>query len=125
MCNTTDDWKEFEVHHICIRKRFPSKPAIYFLCKSNGADGFVDNVIELVYIGQTKNLKNRISDHNYKLNDDFWLGNQFIGSQIFDCIFYKILSNDVNIRFNLEAKYIQEYHPKLNYEKPEVYEVNL
>jgi len=124
MCNTMDNWGDFEVHHVCVRKQFPSKPAIYFLCKSNGADGFVDNVIELLYIGQTKNLKNRIGEHDNAINNNLWVGNKFIGLQVFDCVFYKLLDNDANVRFNLEAKYIQDYYPKMNKDEPEIYEVN-
>lgn len=124
MYSKIDDWSEFESHHVCIRKYLPSRPAIYFLCKSNGADGFEDNVIELLYIGQTKNLKSRISDHDYWLNDDSWIGNKFVGCHEFDCIFYKLLNNDANIRYNLEAEYIQEYFPKYNTKIPETYEVD-
>jgi len=125
MCDMIDDWSEFEVHHVCFRKRFPNKPAIYFLCKSNGADGFIDDVIEIVYVGKTKNLKKRIGCHDLSINEDAWLGNKFIGYQVFDCVFYKLLSNDANLRNNLEAKYIQEYYPKLNKIIPETYEVDL
>ena len=90
----------------------------------HGADGFVDNVIELLYIGQTKNLKNRIGEHDNAINNNLWVGNKFIGLQVFDCVFYKLLDNDANVRFNLEAKYIQDYYPKMNKDEPEIYEVN-
>lgn len=107
-----DDWTPMEFHPLCTKEK--KIPAVYFLCYA-GMDGFVDDAIELVYIGQTKNLYNRIRSHDATLNNHLYLGNKFIGDIVFDSYFFIPTGSSTDLRLYLESRYIKMYQPKLNY----------
>ena len=106
-----DDWTMMDFLPLSI-KNYEGR-AIYFLFNC-GQEGFQDQSIELVYIGQTKNLKKRLQVHDSQLNDRLYLGGKFIGELLFDSYFYIPLNSGTDERLILESFYIDKYQPKLN-----------
>jgi len=93
-----DDWSKAKF----LIPRFAKHiPCVYFLTNV-GESGFVDNVISLVYIGQTKDLRNRLSSHN---SNGFYY--------YYDSVFY-IPIYDTDLRVMMEKEFIENYEPMLN-----------
>ena len=100
---TEDNWEEMIECDLCNLSN--GNPCIYFLF----------NDIELVYIGQTRKLKERINSH---INDKFWQYNydmrKYERIEEFNKVFYLPASSNLNEREALEQEYIENYEPKFN-----------
>lgn len=97
--------EEIEFEQYLIQDDIPKVPCVYCLM----------NDIELCYVGQTTNLKNRIGQHISILNANIYLGDKLVVPNAFDSVYYFVVS-DKNERRRLEARLIEEYYPKWNYE---------
>lgn len=75
-----------------------------------------------IYIGETSNLRNRINLHRDHINHNKGL---YVSKHIFQCAtnstpkfkvmpFYKVKSDDTQLRKNKETNFIEKYKPKLN-----------
>ena len=95
-----DDWTTFE---FCKLKDAPHIPGIYFLM----------NDVELVYIGQSKNIYFRILAHNRKYNCDTFYGNIPLYPDMFDSLFYFRCDYKPERR-SYEDMFKEDYFPKLN-----------
>jgi len=96
-----DDWSKME---FCFLDDYISPVAcVYFLMNDN----------ELKYIGQTNNLKNRISQHNETFNENIMLGGKLINPRNFNSVYYFVDWNK-HSRIKLEREYINMYSPKWN-----------
>lgn len=98
-----DDWTMFEFGKL-DDKDIPSDPAVYILFHND----------ELVYVGQTKNLKQRIRNHNYILNSNNYIGNKKLDEDTFNCFFYVVIDNLAERRL-LEKILYEAYEPKANF----------
>lgn len=98
-----DDWSNMK---FCKIESIPKErfPCIYFL--------FNDN--ELVYIGETLNLKPRIQQQIAKFNCPIYLGDSPLWEHNFNCLYYKEASSDSLERKREEASFKEKYAPKLN-----------
>ena len=97
-----DDWTMMEFNK--LGDSIPKVPCVYFLF----------NDIELVYVGQTKNLNQRIQNHNCVINPNFYVGDKKIGDDIFNCV-YHLRVDDAVERRKVEKMYYDMYEPKLNW----------
>ena len=97
-----DDWSMFDCLNIC--EDIPKIACVYFL--------FNDD--ELVYIGQTKNLRTRVMYHNSFLNPNIYVGSKKVSNDIFNKVFFKV-EDDKSTRVKLEKEYYEAYDPKLNF----------
>ena len=70
-----DDWSCFE---FAVLKDAPILSGVYFLM----------NGIELVYIGQSKTIRSRLSEHKSNWNNDIFLGDQPLFPDSFDSLYY-------------------------------------
>jgi len=75
---------------------------------------FLFNDDELVYIGQTKSLKQRMTYLNVFLNPNIYLGKKKISEDVFNKIYYRV-EEDKAKRVELEKQYYEAYDPKLNF----------
>ena len=75
---------------------------------------FLFNDIELVYIGQTKNLRTRVMHHNNFLNPNITVGDKKFGIDMFDS-FYYLRVEDQKERRRIEKFYYDKYDPKCNF----------
>ena len=82
----------------------PKVPCVYFL--------FSDD--ELVYVGNTINLRRRVGVHDYFLNSNMYLGDKKIGVDTFNKIYYR-QESDKDMRKKLEKQYYEDFEPKLNF----------
>jgi excinuclease UvrABC nuclease subunit len=80
----------------------PKKPGIYFLCLN----------IELIYIGETNNLRTRIENHNSTKNLHKNVDDPSY-STLFNRILYCIIKKQEK-RKKLERLLIEAFQPKLN-----------
>jgi len=83
----------------------PKEQGIYFLF----------NDIELIYIGQTNNLRKRLTSHDIEKNleqDNICELPKRINN--FNHIYYLSTNLDTNQRIQLEKEYIDSYFPKYN-----------
>jgi len=83
--------------YVDINDKIPDCSCVYFLF----------NDVELIYIGQTKNLRGRMKTHNVankKLKDD---------NDLFNCVYY-LKVNNFDERLSFEKEYILMYEPKYN-----------
>lgn len=87
-----------------VRSNIPDSKCIYFLLYDD----------ELVYVGQTVNLKNRISVHDMNFNSNTYLGDKKIGVDSFNKVVFKEI-DDLAIRKKLEKKFYEMFEPKLNF----------
>lgn len=103
-----------KLKHIIIPKNtyytgrlYPEVPCVYFLIQND----------KVTYIGQTKNLKNRIIQHESEQQIDIWLGDKKIYSEeeVFDGVFYYPLPFGSDVRIMVESELIRRYYPKMNY----------
>lgn len=97
--------EKIEFEYCKLGESIPEVPCVYFLM----------NDIELCYVGQTVNLKNRISQHNSLFNDNIYLGSKLVVPHSFDTIYYYVVEDKYKRR-ELELELIYEYLPKWNYE---------
>jgi hypothetical protein len=97
-----NDWSMFYTTQ--IGSYIPPVPCVYFLFRD----------IELVYVGQTKDLKQRIGHLDPFLNPNVYLGDKKISEDIFNRIYFRIES-DKEMRKRLEKKYYDTFQPKLNF----------
>ena len=77
---------------------------------------FLFNDIELIYIGQTGNLKQRIAFWNRILNYDITskgLSAQITMKKIFNRVFF-LEEKSKRKRLDIEAEFIYNYKPKIN-----------
>lgn len=95
-----DDWSHMD---FCLLKDAPKISGIYFLM----------NGIELVYIGQSKNIRSRLSGHNSNWNCQLYLGNEKLGEDSFDGLYYFECDYKLE-RKTYEEMFIEDYAPKLN-----------
>ena len=95
-----DDWSDFE---FTTFDNIPKVQCIYFLM----------NDIELVYIGQTNNLRNRMYQHNANWNCTSYLGNEPMHDDMFDSAYYLICEYKPERR-EYEDMFRSDYWPKLN-----------
>ena len=98
-----DDWTQMKFK--LVEDKIPKVSCVYFL--------FNDN--ELVYIGQTKNLKQRIMWHKNYLNPNLYVGKRLILPDIFDSVYYLPVVNNRRERLDIEHKYLELYDPKCNW----------
>jgi len=77
---------------------------VYFLLYDN----------ELVYVGQTINLRKRIQTHNRYFNSNLFLGDKKLGEDSFNKILY-YLEVDKTRKKTLEKMYYEMFEPKLNF----------
>jgi len=87
-----------------VRSCVPNVKCVYFM--------FNDD--ELVYVGQTINLKNRIGVHSMNFNSNTFVGNKKIGEDSFNKILYKEIEDKIT-RKKLEKMYYEMFEPKLNF----------
>ncbi len=85
--------EEFE--SINISDQIPKIPCVYLLM----------NDIELIYVGNTCNLRFRLSQHKRKIREY---------EEIFDSVLF-IPIEDTKKRSKLERMFISEFDPKWNY----------
>ena len=97
------DWSMFESMDF-DKKNLSSIACVYFL--------FNDD--ELVYVGSTKNLKQRANYHDVFLNSNTYLGKEQIGEDTFNKILYH-QESDIVVRKELEKKYYEAFEPKCNF----------
>ena len=97
-----DDWTQMYFKQ--LGDKIPKTPCVYFLF----------NDIELIYIGQTRNLKKRIDNHKHMLNPGVYLGDNKIVQDAFDRVYY-LRVDDRTERRVIEKKYQTMYEPKLNW----------
>lgn len=100
--NKFDDWTSFNFSTLEEFEKGEYPPSVYFLF-----DG-----IELVYIGETNNLYNRIYHH---------LNYGYACSIDFDRFYYLSASTDRKERRRTEEYYIEQYQPKWNGYKSELF----
>ena len=96
-----DDWKHMEF--VKLGSDIPEVSCIYFLMNDN----------ELVYIGQTVNLKSRMQSHKANLNCTLFLGDKKLEEDTFDSIYYSIVDYKPE-RKTYEEMFRDDYWPKLN-----------
>lgn len=95
-----DDWTYF---NFVTLENAPKVSGVYFLM----------NDIELVYIGQSKNIRNRLGTHNSNWNNDIMLGDEPMFPDSFDSLYY--LECDYKPeRKAYEDMFKEDYSPKLN-----------
>lgn len=94
------DWSMFE--SIDFPNPMPVVPCVYFLMFDN----------ELVYIGQTNNLKRRIYVHDNNMNANTFEGNKRIGNDFFNKVLYRIVGERLTRKY-IEKIYSDAFEPKL------------
>lgn len=99
----SDNWSEMKFIDLntIIRKKIS---CVYFLMNDD----------ELVYIGQTKNLRHRLNNHKCNLRYNIKVGDKEYGDDFFNSVFYLPVEDDKQKRIELEDYYIANYQPKLN-----------
>ena len=95
-----DDWSCME---FCTLDNIPHVGGIYFLM----------NGIELVYIGQSKDIHFRILGHRQTFNCDTFLGKEPLYPDMFNSLYY-FECNYKPERKEYEKMFIYNYFPKLN-----------
>jgi hypothetical protein len=95
-----DDWSHMDY---CSIKDAPEVQGIYFLMNEN----------ELVYIGQSNNIRRRMSLHNSNWNCNVTVGGKKLDVDSFDGIYYFECDYKPE-RKTYEAMYIDDYYPKFN-----------
>ena len=95
-----DDWTIFG---FATLKEAPIVSGIYFLM----------NDVELVYIGQSKNIRSRLSEHKSNFNNDMFLGDAPMYPDSFDSLYF-IECDYKPERKDYESMFIDDYQPKLN-----------
>jgi hypothetical protein len=95
-----DDWSHMDY---CTIKDAPAIQGIYFLMNGD----------ELVYIGQSNNIRRRLSSHNNNWNCTITVGGKKLYTDSFDGIYYFECDYKPE-RKTYEAMYIDDYYPKLN-----------
>lgn len=96
-----DDWSQFE--YFAIDEGLPKVPCVYFLMNDD----------ELVYIGQTKDLKQRTNQHDHEWNCDLFFGEVPVYHNEFDSGYYLIVEYEKE-RLEYESMFRSDYWPKLN-----------
>lgn len=97
-----EDWSHMD---FCLLKDAPSIPGIYFLM----------NDIELVYIGQSKNIRRRVSEHSGNWNCQLILGNEKLEEDSFDGLYYFECDYKPE-RKEYEKMFIEDHAPKFNFD---------
>lgn len=100
-CN---DWSKMV--YVAPNKKVPEISCIYFLM----------NDIELVYIGQTKNLRSRMRSHNVNFRTNIEVGGKKTTQDLYDSVYYLSIVDDKKIREELEQEFILAFEPKLNWD---------
>lgn len=95
-----DDWTCME---FATLDNLPQVPGIYFLM----------NDCELVYVGQSNNIKNRLNVHHNMWNCTLFLGDEPIGEDTFDSVYYLKVDYKPE-RKAYEYMFRGDYWPKLN-----------
>ena len=95
-----DDWSCFGFTSL---NDAPLKSGVYFLM----------NDIELVYIGQSKNIRYRLSEHKSHFNNDIFLGDKPLFPDSFDSLYFFECDYKPE-RKEYESMFIEDYYPKLN-----------
>lgn len=98
-----DDWTRMKFK--TLTDKIPKSSCVYFLF----------NDIELVYIGQTQNLKQRLQWNNSVINANWFIGNKPMDSFIFDSVYYLPVVNKKEERLRIEREYLEMYNPKCNW----------
>jgi len=96
------DWTMFNC--VSLDEKIPKVPCVYILFNED----------ELVYVGNTKNLRTRLMYHNSYLNPNLYLGNKKITENLFNKAYYRIESNPIK-RKEFEKKYYTAFEPKVNF----------
>jgi excinuclease UvrABC nuclease subunit len=96
------DWSHMDY---CLLKDAPKIAGVYFLM----------NGIELVYIGQSKNIRDRLSVHNSNWNCQLTLGNEKLEEDSFDSLYYFECDYKPE-RKEYEKMFIEDHTPKLNFD---------
>ena len=116
IAHASEDYKEdimnckydvdvYELPFLTYSDIFSMKSGVYFL--------FAEKYGELLYIGQSKRLRHRISQHE-KAFDDLWSYTYFLDRFVMG---YKVIEVPVNELDNVERFFIDKYHPPMNYDK--------
>lgn len=84
----------------------PDVSAVYFLMNND----------ELTYIGSTRHLKTRISNHKRIRNANIFIGDKKLIDDEFNGVLYFQVNHEP-LRLMLEERYINEFHPKENLQK--------
>jgi excinuclease UvrABC nuclease subunit len=95
-----DDWTTFE---FCTLDNVPHISGVYFLMNDD----------ELVYIGQSNNIHNRILSHKQIFNCDTFLGKEPLYPDMFNSLYYFECDYKPE-RKEYESFFIEDYFPKLN-----------
>ena len=103
--NCKYDVDVYELPFLTYSDIFSMKSGVYFL--------FAEKYGELLYIGQSKRLRHRISQHE-KAFDDLWSYTYFLDRFVMG---YKVIEVPVNELDNVERFFIDKYHPPMNYDK--------
>ena len=69
---------------------------------------------ELVYIGETKNLKGRTITHKRFFNCDVTVNDKKVDNDLFNSLYYFLVDDKKDKRLELERKFIDLYNPKCN-----------
>lgn len=96
-----DDWSCFEF--VDVSKDIPKVSCVYFLMNDD----------ELVYIGQTNNLRYRIGQHMNNWNCSVLIGENKLFDDNFNGIFY-LECDYKKLRIGYEDIFREDYWPKLN-----------
>lgn len=95
-----DDWACF---NFVVLNDAPKLPGVYFLM----------NNIELVYVGESKNIRSRLSSHKSNWNNDIFVGGKPMFPDSFDSLYY-LECKYTPERKAYEEMFIDDYGPKLN-----------
>jgi len=96
-----DDWSSFEFKK--ISDDILDIKSVYFLMNDN----------ELLYVGQTKQLKKRIQQHQIAKNPQIFIGDKKLLDDEFNGLFFMEIEDDLERRI-IELCYIFKYQPKMN-----------
>lgn len=95
-----DDWTCFE---FALLDDLPKVSGIYFLM----------NGFELVYVGQSKNIRSRVGSHHNMWNCTLFSGDKPLEEDTFDSIYYLEVDYKPE-RKEYECMFRDDYWPKLN-----------
>ena len=103
--NCKYDVDVYELPFLTYSDIFPMKSGIYFL--------FAEKYGELLYVGQSKRLRHRISQHE-KAFDDLWSYTYFLDRFVMG---YKAIEVPVDDLDDAERFFIEKYRPPMNHDK--------
>lgn len=103
--NCKYDTDVYELPFLTYEDIFPMKSGIYFL--------FAEKYGELLYVGQSRKLRHRVSEHE-KVFEDLYQYTYFLDRFI---MVYKAIEVPVEDLNATEAFFIGKYHPPMNSDK--------